>query len=48
MARPLRLEHPGAVWHVTSRGNNRTDIYLGDDDHLMFLDMFAEAVRRFR
>src|SRR5258708_14059126 len=48
MARPLRLEHPGAVWHVTSRGNNRGDIYLGDEDHLMFLGIFDEAVRRFR
>ena len=48
MARPLRLEHPGAVWHITSRGNNRGDIYLGDEDHLMFLGIFAEAVRRFR
>jgi REP element-mobilizing transposase RayT len=48
MARPLRLEHPGAVWHITSRGNNRCNIYLGNDDHLMFLSIFAEAVRRFR
>ena len=48
MARPLRLEHPGAVWHITSRGNNRGDIYLGDEDHLMFLGILAEAVRRFR
>jgi putative transposase len=48
MARALRLEHPGAVWHITSRGNNRCNIYLGDNDHLMFLDIFAEAVRRFR
>jgi len=48
MARPLRLEHPGAVWHITSRGNNRGNIYLGDEDHLMFLGIFAEAVRRFR
>src|SRR5260221_1176697 len=48
MARPLRLEHPGAVWHVTSRGNNHCNIYLGKDDHLMFLGIFAEAVRRFR
>ena len=48
MARPLRLEHPGAVWHVTSRGNNHEDIYRDDEDHLMFLSIFAEAVRRFR
>ena len=48
MARPLRLEHPGAVWHITSRGNNRGDIYLGEDDRLMFLSILAESVRRFR
>ena len=48
MARPLRLEHPGAVWHVTSRGNNREEIYFDDDDRLMFLGLLAEAVRRFR
>jgi len=47
MARPLRLEHPGAVWHVTSRGNNREDIYRSDEDHLKFLSIFVEAVRRF-
>ena len=44
--RPLRLEHPGAVGHITSRGNNRSDIYLGDEDHLMFLDIFAEVTGR--
>ncbi len=48
MARPLRLEHPGAVWHVTSRGNNREDIFSDDEDHRTFLAMFVEAVRRFR
>jgi putative transposase len=48
MARPLRLEHPGAVWHVTSRGNNRQEIYLCDEDRLQFLGILAEAVRRFR
>jgi putative transposase len=48
MGRPLRLEYPGAVWHITSRGNNHGNIYLGDEDHLMFLDIFAEAIRRFR
>ena len=48
MARPLRLEHPGAVWHVTSRGNNRQDIYIDDDDRIMFLSILADTVRRFR
>jgi REP element-mobilizing transposase RayT len=36
------------VWHVTSRGNNREDIYRDDEDRLMFLSIFVEAVRRFR
>src|SRR5260221_6304609 len=48
MSRPLRLEHAGAVWHVTSRGNNREDIYRDEEDHLKFLSIFVEAVRRFR
>ncbi len=30
MARPLRIEYPGAVYHVTSRGNARSTIF--DDD----------------
>lgn len=47
MARPLRLEHPGAIWHVTSRGNNRGDIFLDDDDRIMFLAILGETVRRF-
>ena len=47
MARALRLEHPGAIWHVTSRGNNRGDIYFSDEDRLTFLALLAESVRRF-
>src|SRR5260370_36663525 len=48
MARPLRLEYPGAVWHVMSRGNNRGDIFFADEDRLMFLALLREGVRRFR
>ena len=36
MARPLRLEYPGAVYHVTSRGNARQDIVLDDRDRTLF------------
>lgn len=38
MARPLRIEYEGPVYHVTSRGNARADIYLSDSDREMFLD----------
>ena len=36
MARPLRLEYPGAVYHVTARGNARQPIYLGVEDRGRF------------
>jgi len=39
MARPLRIEYDGAVYHVTSRGDGREDIYLSDDDRVMFLEL---------
>jgi len=48
MARPLRLEHPGAIWHVTSRGNERREIYRTDDDRNGFLAVLAESVVRYR
>ena len=44
MARPLRLEHPGALWHVTSRGNERRNIFRSDRDRLFFLDLLAEVI----
>ena len=47
MARPLRIEYPGAVYHVTSRGNARRKIYLDDDDREMFLATLAWVVERF-
>ncbi len=47
MARPLRIEYEGAVYHVTSRGNARSDIYLSDDDREMFLDVLGHVVDRF-
>ena len=46
MARPLRIEYPGALYHVTARGNARADIYLGDGDRRLFLDLLAQAAKR--
>jgi hypothetical protein len=37
MARPLRLEYPGAVYHVIARGNNRQAIFADDRDHTIYL-----------
>jgi putative transposase len=47
MARPLRLEHPGGVWHITSRGNERRDIFHTDRDRLRFLEFLSKAARRY-
>ncbi len=48
MARPLRIEFSGAIYHVTSRGNARKDIYLDDTDRAMFLGVLAEVISRFK
>jgi len=47
MARPLRLEYPGAVYHVTSRGNARQDIVMDDRDRTLFLEKLAHVIDRF-
>lgn len=47
MARPLRIEFPGAVYHVTSRGNARADIFEDDSDREMFLKVLGQVVKRF-
>ncbi len=47
MARPLRIEFPGALYHVTSRGNAQDTIFLSDTNRLKFLDQFGQAVKRF-
>jgi len=47
MARPLRIEYDGALYHVTSRGNARKPIYKDDDDRLAFLDILSKTARRF-
>jgi REP element-mobilizing transposase RayT len=49
MARPLRLELAGALYHITARGNERRSIFLGnlDDDRTAFLDVLAATCDRF-
>jgi putative transposase len=46
MARQLRVQFKGAIYHVTARGNSQTDIYLDDQDRRFFLsslERYAEA-----
>lgn len=47
MARPLRIEFPGAVYHVTARGDRREAIFEEDEDREVFLEITGLALRRF-
>jgi len=47
MARPLRIEFPGALYHITSRGNQKAAIYLDDTDRIQFLDTLSAVCSRF-
>ena len=47
MARPLRIEFPGAVYHVTSRGNAKQAIFFDDEDRGRFFDVLAIVGERF-
>ena len=43
----LRIEFAGALYHATSRGDGKEDIFLDDNDREMFLDVLAEVNERF-
>lgn len=47
MSRPLRIEFPGAIYHVTSRGDRREPIFEGDADREALLGVVAQAMGRF-
>jgi REP element-mobilizing transposase RayT len=47
MARPLRIEFPGGLYHVTARGNGRQDIFADDTDRNRFLLVLTSVVSRY-
>jgi REP element-mobilizing transposase RayT len=47
MVRPLRILFPGAFYHVTARGNNRSRVFRASADYESFLDVFAHVVERY-
>ena len=47
MARPIRIEFDGAVYHVTARGNARKPIYKDDGDRVKFLEILGEVNRKY-
>jgi putative transposase len=44
VARPLRLEFAGALYHLTARGNARADIFADDEDRRVFLELLAKEI----
>ena len=47
MARPIRIEYDGAVYHITARGNARQPIYKDDEDRVKFLEILGEVNRNY-
>ena len=47
MARPLRIEYPGAFYHVTSRGNERKAVFKSRRDREKFLSYLESASERY-
>jgi len=42
MARSLRIQYPGTLYHITSRGTERKRIYIDDSDRKKFLDILED------
>lgn len=47
MARPIRIEFEGALYHVTARGNERRAIFRSDADRALFLETLGECIAQF-
>jgi REP element-mobilizing transposase RayT len=47
MARPMRIEYEGAVYHVTSRDNERKTFFRNDKDRKTFLDVLKQVNTRY-
>lgn len=47
MSRPLRIEFPGAIYHVTSRGDRREPIFEDDSDRAALFGVLEEGMQRF-
>lgn len=47
MARPLRIEYPGAWYHVMNRGRRREKVYFSEDDYKLFMEILGECVKLF-
>src|SRR5512147_3044024 len=47
MSRPLRIEYAGAVYHITSRGNEKKAVFKSDQDRINFLNTLQHVNKRY-
>ena len=47
MARPLRIQYPGAYYHVINRGKRRENIFITDTDRSGFVEALADSCETF-
>ncbi len=47
MSRSLRIEYPGALYHITMRGNRKQDIFFDNRDRLTFLKLLGHVVNTY-
>ncbi len=47
MARPLRIQYPGAFYHVASRGNERKKVFKSQRDREKFLEYLESSTQRY-
>ena len=48
MARKIRIQYPGALYHVTSRGDRREPIFADDKDRRRFIETLTETCEKTR
>ena len=48
MARKSRIHFPGALYHVIARGNQKQDIFLGEDDYKIYLSYLSEYKTKYQ
>ncbi|TLS67586.1 hypothetical protein FEF65_06635 [Mariprofundus erugo] len=46
MSRPLRIEYPGACYHLTARGDGKDNIFLDDSDRNCFLELLGQEIEQ--
>ena len=47
MTRPLRIIYPGAIYHITVRGNRKQDIFLDNTDRKIFLQTLTSVIKSY-